>query len=64
MQEAWVEGASHFVLLEKPAEAARKIAPWLQAKIGQWDKERAKRKSEPPFRKQIHPEVLARLAKL
>ncbi|MCJ1392492.1 hypothetical protein MMC18_005359 [Xylographa bjoerkii] len=64
VQEAWVEGAGHFVPLEKPAAAAQVIAPWLKAEISRWDKEREKKKSEPPFRRQVHPEFFARLAKL
>jgi len=64
VQEAWVEGAAHFVPLEKPAVTAQLIAPWLKTELSRWDKEREKRISEPPFRKQIHPEFLSRLAKL
>ncbi|MCJ1294810.1 hypothetical protein MMC34_006368 [Xylographa carneopallida] len=61
VQEAWVEGAPHFVPLEKPAATAQAIAPWLNAEISRWDKEREKRKSEPPFEDRIHPDYLARL---
>ncbi|MCJ1418182.1 hypothetical protein MMC32_004528 [Xylographa parallela] len=64
VQEAWVEGATHFLPLEKPAATAQIIAPWLKAEISRWDKERGKKQSEPSFQKQIHPEYLARLARL
>ena len=64
VQEAWVEGAAHFVPLEKAEATAQVIAPWLKAEISRRDNERAKKKSEPLFRRQLHPEYLARLAKL
>lgn len=63
--EVLVEGAHHPIPLEKPAAAAKAIAPWLREQIRTWEEEAERRSKEPPFaNKTFHPEWMARISKL
>ncbi|KAL8754532.1 MAG: hypothetical protein Q9184_005089 [Pyrenodesmia sp. 2 TL-2023] len=63
--EVQVEGAHHFVPLEKPAAAAKTITPWLQQQFTAWQEEAERRKEDAPFAiKQFHPEWLKRISHL
>lgn len=63
--EVMVEGAHHFVPAEKPAAAAKVIAPWLQQQFTAWQEETERRKEDAPFAiKQFHPEWLKRISQL
>ncbi|KAI4195488.1 MAG: hypothetical protein LQ346_003413 [Caloplaca aetnensis] len=63
--EVVVEGAHHFVPAEKPAAAAKAIAPWLQQQFSAWQVETERRKEDAPFAiKQFHPEWLKRISQL
>ncbi|KAL8695852.1 MAG: hypothetical protein Q9201_007934 [Fulgogasparrea decipioides] len=63
--EAFVEGAHHPIPLEKPAAAAKVIAPWLREQIRTWEEEAERRSKEPLFAtKTFHPEWVARISKL
>ncbi|KAI4236495.1 MAG: hypothetical protein LQ352_007999 [Teloschistes flavicans] len=63
--EALVEGSHHPIPLEKPAAAAKAIAPWLKQQIHTWDEEAERRAKEPPFAiKAFPPEWLDRVSKL
>ncbi|KAI4198245.1 MAG: hypothetical protein LQ350_005407 [Teloschistes chrysophthalmus] len=63
--QALIEGSHHPIPLEKPAEAAKAIAPWLKQQIHTWEEEAERRAKEPPFAiKSFHPEWLERISKL
>lgn len=63
--EVIVEGAHHPIPLEKPAAAAKVIAPWLKLQFTAWENETERSGKEPPFAiKAFHPEWRNRIAKL
>ncbi|KAL8926301.1 MAG: hypothetical protein Q9208_003023 [Pyrenodesmia sp. 3 TL-2023] len=63
--EVLVEGARHFVPLEKPAAAAKAIAPWLKRQFTAWQEETERRKEDAQFAiKHFHPEWLKRISQL
>ena len=65
VKEAHVTGARHPAPLEKPEGVAKALAPWLKAEMSRWAAEMEERKKEPGFyMAELHPEWLARLAKL
>jgi pimeloyl-ACP methyl ester carboxylesterase len=47
--EGFINGATHPVVLEKPAACADVAAEWLEEKIAQWDEEDARRDERPAF---------------
>ncbi|KAI4169505.1 MAG: hypothetical protein LQ343_005645 [Gyalolechia ehrenbergii] len=63
--ETLVEGVHHAIPLERPAAAAKAIAPWLKQQIITWEEEAERRKNEAPFaNEKFHPEWMERTAKL
>ena len=64
VKEAFVSGARHPAPLEKPEGTAKAVAPWLKEQMAIWKEEAERRKSEPDFGSQLHPEWLERIAKL
>ena len=64
VKEAVVHGAQHPIPLEKPNEAAKVVAEWLQTVLSNWTLNNEQRKLQPGFSSKLNPLWLQRILKL
>ena len=59
-----MNNTGHNITLEKPAEAAETVEPWLLDRIAWWNKEAQESQNEPDFDIALRGEFMQRIAKL
>lgn len=67
VEEAWVEGATHPIPLEKPKEAAEAIAPWIVKEAERWRRDESEemgRRGGTLWVNSIDPEWMEKISKL
>ena len=64
VSETMVDGAGHPVAQERPKELATSISPWLFELKKKLDQQRENKKKQLPFRREVHPEYMEKIAKL